>query len=132
MRWIYSFIIYLFSPLVLFYLNKKSKKNSDYKYFWNERFARKLINPSNKPIVWLHSVSVGEVRAMVKIIEILQTKYNHYQILITVMTPTGRNTAKTLYPNAIVHYIPYDLPYAVKNFYNTFQPKLALIMETEI
>lgn len=132
MRLLYSLLLYLISPLIPLYLNKRGKKNPNYLLNWNERFGKNLINPSSKPIIWLYSVSVGETRAMQKLVEIIRVNMPQYQILITNMTPTGRDTATKLYPQAIVHYIPYDLPHSVVNFYKTFKPVLGIIMETEI
>ncbi len=132
MRYIYSLLLYCISPLILLYLRKRARKNSNYNLFWHERFGINLINKIDKPIIWIHAVSVGETRAIAYLIEILRIRYPSYQILITQMTPTGRDTAKNLYPYAKLHYIPYDLPHAVINFYKVFKPKLGLIMETEI
>lgn len=132
MRLIYSLILYFFSPLTFFYLKKRGQQNPHYNQNWHERWGINLNNPSSKPIIWIYAVSVGETRALAKLIELIEINYPNYQILITSMTPTGRNTAKYLYPNALIHYIPYDLPHAVINFYKTFKPKIGLIMETEI
>lgn len=132
MRYLYSILFYVISPFILSYLKKRGQMNPDYKLYWGERFGIKLVNKSTKPIIWLHAVSVGETRAMAKLISLLELHYSQYQILITHMTPTARNTAHHLYPNAIIQYIPYDLPHAIANFYKTFKPVLGLIMETEI
>ncbi|MBY0379899.1 MAG: hypothetical protein K2P99_05805 [Burkholderiales bacterium] len=132
MIFLYSIIVYIISPFIPLYLFKRSYKNKNYRFFWKERFGFGLKKFTNKPIIWLHSVSVGETRAMGKMVEIITNKYPIYQILITVMTPTGRLTAETLYPNAIIKYIPYDMPHAVNNFYKIYKPKVGLIMETEI
>lgn len=119
-------------PLIPLYLKKRGRKNCDYNYNWHERFGVNLKNIIDKPIIWIHAVSVGEVRAASRLIGLIEEKYPKYQILVTQMTPTGRATAKSLYPNVMLHYIPYDLPHAVINFYKTFKPKIGLIMETEI
>lgn len=132
MRIIYSLLLYLLAPLIPFYLRKRGKKNPDYLKNWHERFSWKIFNNSNKPLIWLHSVSVGETRAMQKMVFILSEKFPEYQLLITTMTPTGRATAKNLYPSVIVHYIPYDLDFCVRKFYQIFKPKIGIIMETEI
>ena len=132
MRKIYSLLIYFIIPLVPFYLKKRGKKNPQYLLFWNERFSWRLHNNCQKPIIWLHAVSVGETRAMHKLVELIYNNYPQYQILITNMTPTGRETAKNMYPYALVHYIPYDLNICVTRFYQIFKPKLGIIMETEI
>jgi 3-deoxy-D-manno-octulosonic-acid transferase len=132
MRYLYSTLLYLISPLIALYLSKRAKKNPQYQLFWHERFGIKLKHAIPKPIIWLHAVSVGETRAMAKLIELIETSYPNYQLLITQMTPTGRETARSLFPKAELHYLPYDFPHAVINFYNTYKPKLGLIMETEI
>ena len=121
MIYFYSLLVYLISPLIPFYLLKRSKKNPAYKLFWSERFSINLKNNETKPIIWLHSVSVGETRAMVKLIDILERKHPDYKILITVMTPTGRETARSIYSKALIHYIPYDMPHAIIKFYKTFK-----------
>lgn len=132
MRFLYSLFSYLMTPFILFYLKERSKGNRDYKLFWGERFGVGLKYEVKKPVIWLHAVSVGETRAMQKMYALLQTKFPNHQILITTMTPTGRQTAKSLYKDAIVHYIPYDMPHAVKKFYKVFKPEIGIIMETEI
>ena len=118
-------------PLIPIYLLKRSVKNKNYRLFWSERFSLNLPK-LKKPIIWIHSVSVGETRAIGKIVALITDKYSQYQILITVTTPTGRDAAIKLYPQAIIRYVPYDFPYAVKRFYRTFKPKIGLIVETEI
>lgn len=132
MRFLYSLLGYLMTPFILFYLRERSKGNRDYRWFWGERFGLGLKYEVKKPVIWLHAVSVGETRAMQKMYVLLQTKFPNHQILITTMTPTGRETAKLLYKSAIVHYIPYDMPHAVKRFYKVFKPEIGIIMETEI
>lgn len=132
MRIIYSVLWYILSPLIIVYLKKRGKKNPDYLKNWHERFSWNISNTSVKPIIWLHSVSVGETRAMQKIVHLLKDSFPEYQILITTMTPTGRATAKNLYQSVIIHYIPYDMDFCVRKFYQTFKPKVGIIMETEI
>ena len=132
MRYLYSFLMYVFALFIPFYFKKLSNKNSPYGVNLHERFGINLVNNSVKPIIWIHAVSVGETRAIAKLVELINQKYPNYQILITQMTSTGKATAANLYPNAMLHYIPFDMPHAIKNFYKVFKPKLGLIMETEI
>lgn len=129
---IYSIFSYLSIPFIIFYLFKRSIKNKKYLDNFNERFALNLPKKNNSPIIWIHAVSVGETRAIRMLVYLLDKHYPNYQLLITQMTPTGRDTAKELFPNAICCYLPYDIPYAIKKFYKYFKPKIALIMETEI
>lgn len=132
MRYLYSFLMYVLALFAPLYFKKILRKDPNYKKNLHERFGFKLVNNSSKPIIWIHAVSVGETRAIAKLVELINQNYPRYQILITQMTATGRATAASLYPNAILHYIPFDMPHAIINFYKTFKPKLGLIMETEI
>ncbi|MBV8679856.1 MAG: 3-deoxy-D-manno-octulosonic acid transferase, partial [Aquitalea sp.] len=53
-------------------------------------------------------------------------------LLLTQMTPTGRETARQLYPDAEVRYLPYDYPGAVRDFLARWQPRFGVLMETEL
>jgi len=98
---------------------------------------RGLIHSTNAgtvlPLIWLHAVSVGEVRASAPLIKALARDYPGHRILITTMTPTGSATVHELFGAAVAHcYVPYDLPTAVWRFLNRTRPRFALIMETEL
>jgi len=84
-------------------------------------------------VIWLHAVSVGEVRASAPLVQALQRDYPRHRILITTMTPTGSATVRQLFGDSVAHcYVPYDLPTAVRRFLSRTRPRLALIMETEL
>jgi 3-deoxy-D-manno-octulosonic-acid transferase len=129
---IYNLITYISIPAIVIYLIKRSLKNKDYRYNWLERFGIRLRNNSSKPIIWIHTVSVGETKAAQELINVYQKTMPKYQILVTMMSATGRAIATKDYPNAIIHYLPYDLNFAMTSFYNKFKPQVGLIFETEI
>jgi 3-deoxy-D-manno-octulosonic-acid transferase len=81
----------------------------------------------------LHTVSVGETRAAASLIGRLSKRYPGHQILLTHTTPTGRETSEQLYGNEVIRvYLPYDYPFAVRLFLRHFQPRLGILLETEI
>ncbi|MDH4134259.1 MAG: lipid IV(A) 3-deoxy-D-manno-octulosonic acid transferase, partial [Gammaproteobacteria bacterium] len=89
--------------------------------------------PCPGPLIWIHAVSVGEVRASEPLVKVMQRDYPGHRFLITTMTPTGSATVRQLFGDRVSHcYIPYDLPGAVGRFLRRTQPKLVLIMETEL
>ena len=99
---------------------------------WDERFGFYNM-PVNRAIIWLHCVSVGETRAAEPLVKALQLQYPLHQILITHGTPTGREASEVLFGDSVQRvYLPYDLPFAVNNFLKYFQPKIGLLMETEL
>ena len=131
MRFLYSILLYLLVPLVLLRLAWRGLRNRGYWHRWRERFG--FIPYSSAPTIWLHAVSVGEVRASAPLVKALLNDYPGHRILMTTMTPTGSATVRELFGDTVAHcYIPYDLPTAVWRFLNRSQPLLALIMETEL
>jgi 3-deoxy-D-manno-octulosonic-acid transferase len=128
---LYWLIGYLILPILPILLHKKAKKNKNYAHNWSERFMLGSYQFDNN-IIWFHSVSVGETRAMQKMIELMCLNYPNYKILITVMTPTGRDTANLLYPECIVKYVPYDVFHIVNKFLKIYKPLILILMETEL
>ena len=135
-RFVYTVLLYLILPLVPLKLWWRGIKQPAYCQHWGERFGfyRTPANkPLNKPIVWLHCVSVGETRAAEPLIHAIQTAYPNHQILLTHGTPTGREAGEALFGDNVERaYLPYDVPFAVNNFLNHFKPAIGLMMETEL
>lgn len=107
--------------------------NSQYWSRWGERFGFSSINPDIHSVIWIHAVSVGEVKAASILINRLLSKYPRYRILITTVTPSGAGIARKIYGDKVVHvYLPYDLPHAVRRFIRQVKPLILVVMETEI
>jgi 3-deoxy-D-manno-octulosonic-acid transferase len=131
-RFLYSLLLHLALPFVPLKLLWRGIKQPAYRQHWGERFG--FYNTTvTKPIIWLHCVSVGETRAAEPLVKALQTNYPQYQILISNGTPTGREASVALFGDSVARvYLPYDVPFAVNKFLAHFQPKIGLIMETEL
>jgi len=132
MRYIYNFLFYLLLPLLPLRLYLRSRKNPAYLKNWGERFAH-YSTLSLKNSIWLHAVSLGEAIAAIPLIKQLQDAYPNKNIVITTMTPTGREKIKATFPESVfIFYVPYDYPQAVKRFLEHIEPNLLIIMETEL
>src|SRR5262249_55916177 len=78
-------------------------------------------------------VSVGETRAAEPLVRALQKRWPDHRILLTHMTPTGRETGRQVFGDRVSRcYLPYDLPFATARFLSRFDPRLGLLRETEI
>lgn len=131
--WFYRALLTLIVPLALIRLWWRGRKQPGYRQHIAERFG--FINiPPGGPIIWLHAVSVGETRAAEPLVQALLEHYPEHRVLLTHMTPTGRATSTALYqdPRVLIGYVPYDLTGAVDRFLARVQPRLGLLMETEI
>ena len=118
-------------PLIRHYLRKRAQKNPAYLQHWGERFGEPFAQPVQNAI-WLHAVSVGETRAALPLVNALRQQFPDAPFLLTQMTPTGRDTAQHLFPDAQCRYLPYDKPEYVAQFLAEHQPRFGILMETEI
>lgn len=132
MRFGYVVLSYLLTPLVFLYLLKKGVSNRGYWDRLEERLGFGKAR-SSKPSIWVHAVSVGEVQAAAPLVRALMERMPGMPVVITTMTPTGSDRARALFGDTVMHsFVPYDLPGAVGRFFDRLNPKLAVIMETEI
>ncbi|MBK5275001.1 MAG: 3-deoxy-D-manno-octulosonic acid transferase [Desulfuromonadales bacterium] len=86
----------------------------------------------NRPVIWLHAVSVGECIAARPLLKALRSRYPGHAILVSNTTETGRVTASTFPEIDLCIYFPFDFLPAVRRALNSIRPELVIIMETEI
>ena len=132
MRALYSLALYLGIPLVLLHLAVRGLKDRAYLQRWNERFA--LIEPPAAPGgIVIHAASVGELNAAIPLINALSERADALPLTVTTFTPTGSARVRALFADQVFHcYAPLDVPGAVRRFFERTQPRLLIIMETEI
>jgi 3-deoxy-D-manno-octulosonic-acid transferase len=131
-RHLYTWFLRLLMPYVLLRLMWRGLRNPDYWRRIPERFG--FIDPLPPPrVIWIHAVSVGEVRAAAPLVHELTVRCPEYRLLITTMTPTGSAQVRELFGGSVAHcYAPYDYPGAVKRFLGRANPVMAIVMETEL
>lgn len=131
LRYIYSLLVYLVLPFAFLRLLLRSRRAPDYRRRWAERlgFTPHVLDQC----IWIHTVSVGETIAAVPLIKALKAAHPRTPLLITNMTPTGAARVKAAFGDTVLQtYIPYDAIGAVKRFLKRVNPKIAIIMETEL
>lgn len=85
--------------------------------------------PGSSPVIWVHAVSVGEVRAVRSLLEGLA---GLGRPLLTCTTVTGLQVARGLYPDVDVRESPFDLSFAVRRFMRRVRPELVVLVELEL
>lgn len=119
-------------PFILFRLWIKNRKTPNGLQFWYERLGFGL-RPSSPGGIWVHAVSVGESLAAIPLIKLLQQRYPIIPIIVTNETKTGAECIRTELGNSVTQlYFPYDLPLVLRKFFKALQPKLLILMETEL
>jgi len=134
-RAFYSTLFYLCTPVVLLRLWWRARRQPAYLHHVSERFGWYPPRVA-APLIWLHAVSVGETRAAEPLIAALLAAWPDHHLLLTHMTPTGREIGKTYVERhagrVTQAYLPYDLPDGVRRFFSHFYPVVGLLMETEL
>ena len=95
------------------------------------RLATLFAPAGERPLIWLHAVSVGEVLAITRLVGTLETALPDYQILISTTTCTGQALARERFGPNRVFFCPIDLPWAVRAYLNALKPCLLVLAETE-
>ncbi|WP_028104597.1 lipid IV(A) 3-deoxy-D-manno-octulosonic acid transferase [Pseudoduganella violaceinigra] len=138
MRRLYTFMWWLALPLVLGRLWWRGRKEPGYRAHWSERLGCYGARAANDEpaTIWVHAVSVGETRAAEPLVDALLAKYPQARIVLTCMTPTGRATGKSLFgkhgARVVQSFLPYDMPPLVARFIRHFEPRICILMETEV
>lgn len=84
--------------------------------------------------VWIHAVSVGEVRAVTPMLDLLSEQLEDSGgLYLSTVTVTGQNTALAECSGADrIFYFPMDLPFAVNRALSRVRPSVFVTAETEI
>jgi 3-deoxy-D-manno-octulosonic-acid transferase len=129
---VYQLISYLAAPLVALLLFWKGLGNRAYWDRFEERFGfgkSRLQSPG----IWVHAVSVGEVVAASSLINALLERHPDIPVVVTTTTPTGAQRVHDLFGQRVLHsYAPYDMLGSVRRFFGRMQPRLAIVIETEL
>lgn len=138
MRYLYSFFWWLALPFVLLRIYWRGRREPGYRQHIPERLGFYPTTATTAQRLWIHAVSVGETRAAEPLIRALMVAFPNSRILLTCMTPTGRETGAELFANEIQagkliqSFLPYDTGFMMSRFIRHFRPALCVLMETEI
>lgn len=130
----YNLFLYILFPFAILRLFSKKEFNLSELPRIKERFGKvNLENNFQEKPIWIHAVSVGEVKVASLLVKEIKKRHPNIKIFLTVSTLTGSRQLKKLYGNDLEHqYLPYDLNIFVKRFLSSVKPKCLILIETEI
>ena len=128
---LYRLALLVAAPLIPLRLLWRGRRERGYWRSWNERLGGGPAPAAQA--LWVHAVSVGEMRAAEPLVAALREAHPDWPVLLTCMTPTGRATAEALYGDfAQIAYLPYDYAWPVRRFLRRARPRVGILMETEL
>ena len=115
--------------LVIFLLSRRRALLRNLLAELGERLAVTVPSFAVRPL-WFHAASVGEVKALGKIVPMLRKRCPSKPVMITTSTSSGRAEARRLTPHAFL--LPLDSYPLMRRFMAAARPELLLIAETEL
>ena len=127
---LYGVAIVLYSPKIVYRMACQDR----YRRGWSQRLGRIHRRRSpDKPCIWIHAVSVGEVNATRTLMDQFKKQLGDYEVVISATTDTGLARAKALYESDYsVFYFPFDLSWVMARAFKQIRPAVILLMELEI
>lgn len=119
------------SPLAGALISHRLKRGKEHPERIPERRGESSIARPQGPLVWLHGASVGEITAIVPLVErILAQGFN---VLVTSGTVTSARLAEQRLPAGVIHqFVPFDSPLFVARFLKHWKPDLVLFTESDL
>ena len=140
---LYSTVMWCAQPFLRRKLVRRGRAEPGYLAHVEERFGFYNDNDNTQPasqqlvpdqrFVWVHAVSLGETRVAGVLVEALRKRMPNMRLLLTHGTATGRAEGKRLLqPGDVQVWQAWDTPAAVQRFLTHFQPRIGILMETEL
>ena len=120
-------------PLALLYLRARARRDPAYGRHVEERWGR---GPTLQGAVWVHAVSLGEMRSAAPLVRALLDRGE--RVVTTHLTPAGRRAAEAAFGpeiaegRLVARYLPFETGPAWRRFLAATRPKLGLALEVEI
>ena len=130
----YTLLWTLGLPFALIYLRRRARKDPLYGQHLAERFGS--YRDPLPGAVWVHAVSLGEMRSAVPLIRALLDRGE--RVVTTHFTPAGRREAERALAREIAEgrvravWVPFEFGWCFRRFFRAFSPRYGLVMEIEV
>ena len=126
---IYATLLAACSPLLLY----RSFRSGKYREGWGEKFlGRAPHRIGDRPCVWFHAVSVGEVLLLKPVLQELARRRPGWEAVISTTTRTGLAMARRSYPDLVTFYAPLDFSWSARRAVSRVRPTVLALVELEL
>jgi 3-deoxy-D-manno-octulosonic-acid transferase len=128
---LYRLLTLAVAPLAPALLSYRLKRGKEHAERLPERLGVAKLRRPDGPLIWIHGASVGELNAVLSLIEKIRER--GFNLLVTTGTVTSAELAEKRLPRDVIHqFVPLDVPRAVARFLDHWQPDLALFVESDL
>jgi 3-deoxy-D-manno-octulosonic-acid transferase len=137
MRWLYNIFFSIFFLLASPHYLLKMRRRGNWRAGFKQRFGffdnKVKQSLTNRHVIWLHAVSVGEMNVCLQLIHALQPRLPNVKLVISTTTTTAMGDLQKRLPPPIGKiYFPFDLRFAVSRSIGTIHPHAIILVESEI
>ncbi len=126
---IYFAVLAAFSPI----LARRAWKTGKYREGWIEKIlGRAPTRIGERPCLWFHAVSVGEVLLLRPLIAEFARRRPNWEIVVSTTTTTGLALARKTYPDLVTFYVPLDFSWATRRAVAAVRPTILALVELEV
>jgi len=118
----------IFLPVVLYRMIRSGR----YRRGWRNRFGLLPKRYTDRPVIWVHAVSVGEVNAARSLIQQLTQQLPFHDIYVSVTTDTGYNRACQILGREKTMFFPFDFTFTMRLALQRLRPSIIILMELEV
>ena len=119
------------TPIAPLLLSRRLARGKESPQRLGERRGETSIARPPGHLVWAHGASVGEMLAIIPLVEGLRQR--HFNVLVTSGTVTSARLAEERLPQGVIHqFVPLDSPIFTSRFLDHWKPNLALFAESDL
>ncbi len=125
----YLFLLLAWSPVIFWH----RWRNGKYRAGWREKILGKVPRRiSDRPCVWFHAVSVGEVLLLKPILAEMASRRPGWDVVVSTSTATGLAVARRTFPDLVTFFAPLDFSWATRRAVARIRPSVLALVELEL
>jgi len=131
----YGALLVVLAPWALGRVLVDAKSRSRWRAYLRDlplRLARRAPRAGTAPCVWVHGVSVGEIKAASRLVSTIEAEVPGVEVVVSATTDTGWRVARERFPGRRVEFYPPDLSWVVESSLDRLRPDLVVLVESEI
>lgn len=135
LKYIYNLALMLYTLLALPKFLWEAIRHRKHRKSFMEKLGFKLpvfSLPSDGVRIWVHSISMGETKAVAPLVQQIRQQMPHASIVISTTTETGLAEAKRSMPELDHYfYLPLDFSWTMKRLSSRIKPDLLILVESD-